>query len=129
MDVVWETIGGKTLEILSRHLALRGRLVIVGGITGYKTVGFAPADISSLPARLLMGSQSMTGFLLTNERHHFQTYLPQLITMVATGKLVVKIDLGNGTADGPFKGIKDVVRAVEHLHSGRNQGKVIVQIN
>lgn len=49
--------------------------------------------------------------------------------MVAAGKLTVKIDLGNETAGGPFKGIKDVVRAVEHLHSGRNQGKVIVQIN
>ena len=95
--------GGKTLQILSRHLALRGRLVIVGGIAGYKTVGFAPADISDLPARLLMGSQSMTGFLLTNERDHFKTYLPQLITMVATGKMQVKIDRGNGTQGGPFK--------------------------
>lgn len=108
---------------------MRGRLVIVGGITGYKTVGFAPADISNLPARLLMGSQSMTGFLLTNERDHFKTYLPQLIAMVAAGKLTVKIDLGNDTEGGPFRGVNDVARAVAHLHSGRNQGKVIVQIN
>lgn len=76
-----------------------------------------------------MGSQSMTGFLLTNERHIFGTYLPQLITMVATGKLKVQIDLGSKSEGGPFKGVEDVVRAVEYLHSGRNQGKVVVQIN
>lgn len=64
-----------------------------------------------------------------NERHHFKEYLPKLITMVATGKLKVLIDSGSNTKEGPFKGVKDVVRAVEHLHSGRNQGKVVVQIN
>ncbi|CAG2164861.1 unnamed protein product [Oppiella nova] len=36
IDVIWETIGGQTFETLFKHLAVGGRLVIVGSISGYK---------------------------------------------------------------------------------------------
>lgn len=35
--MVWETIGGKVFEDCLKNLAVKGRLVIIGGISGYKS--------------------------------------------------------------------------------------------
>ncbi len=52
IDVIWETIGGAVFETLFSHLALGGRLVIVGAISGYKTVGFPPIQIDNLATKV-----------------------------------------------------------------------------
>ena len=49
VDVVWETIGGKVFETLFKHLAPKGRFVVVGGISGYKEKGFHNVHIPNLP--------------------------------------------------------------------------------
>ena len=48
MDVVWETIGGQVFETLFNHLAPKGRLIIVGSISGYKSEGIASPNIETL---------------------------------------------------------------------------------
>jgi prostaglandin reductase 3 len=45
IDVIWETIGGKLFETLLKHIAVKGRLVIIGGTEGYKTIGFPDVSI------------------------------------------------------------------------------------
>ncbi len=50
--MIWETIGGSVLETLFKHLSIGGRLIIVGGITGYKTVGFPDVSIPNLPTKV-----------------------------------------------------------------------------
>lgn len=127
VDVIWETIGGETLlELLTNHLAIHGRCVTVGGITGYKTVGFPGIQTDNLPGMLLMKSQSLIGFFLVNERHRYTEYLPKLISAIQSGELKVKVDNGRGN---PFKGIESVARAGDHLHSGKNEGKVYVALH
>ncbi|CAG2109398.1 unnamed protein product [Medioppia subpectinata] len=37
VDVIWETIGGQVFETLFKHLALKGRLVLIGGTASYKS--------------------------------------------------------------------------------------------
>ena len=37
VDVIWETIGGRIFDLLLKHLAIKGRLVVVGSISGYLT--------------------------------------------------------------------------------------------
>lgn len=39
-------------EILFKHLAVGGRIVIVGAITGYKTIGFPDISIQNLPIKV-----------------------------------------------------------------------------
>ena len=129
VDVIWETIGGQVLETLVDHLAIKGRIVIVGGITGYKTVGFPnQTGLANLPAKLLMKSQSMTGFFLTNESHHFAEYFKKQIELIMTGKMKIRLDMGQDSPGGKFTGVADVPRAVEYLHTGKNTGKVVVTI-
>ncbi|GFU37701.1 prostaglandin reductase-3 [Nephila pilipes] len=51
VDIIWETIGGKVFETCVKNLATKGRLIIVGGISSYKSEdSFLPKlDLSFLP--------------------------------------------------------------------------------
>jgi len=128
VDVIWETIGGETFEKLIDHLAIHGRMVIVGGITGYKTVGFPSIKIQNLPSKLVMNSTSLTGFFLPNERDKYAEYFKKLVTMYSSGQLKIRLDKGEKSPEGPFRGVDSVVRAVEYLHTGKNKGKVYVAL-
>jgi hypothetical protein len=126
VDVIWETIGGEIAEKLLDNLAEGGRMVVVGGIVGYKSEGFPLMKIK--PGLICMKSQTITGFLLTGHADKFEKYLKLLITETEAGKLKIVNDLGQTTKEGPFKTIEDAVRGVEHLHTGKSTGKVTVQL-
>lgn len=128
VDVIWETIGGETFTKLIDHLNVHGRIIVVGGITGYKEVGFPKVNLSDLPGKILQKSNSVTGFLLLNEREHFKEYTIHLLTGISTGKMQIKTDMGENVPTGPFKGLEGAVRAVEHLHTGKSSGKVVAHI-
>ncbi|CAG2174611.1 unnamed protein product [Oppiella nova] len=116
IDVVWETIGGQVYKTLFKHLAESGRLIIVGGITGYKTEGsnfITDPNIPNLPTTLLMKNQTLSGFILSAYKHLFTEYLPKLVEAVVTNKLRIVLDFGIKSGDGEFNGIDSVVRGVE----------------
>ncbi|KPM10357.1 quinone oxidoreductase-like protein [Sarcoptes scabiei] len=128
VDVVWETIGGETMRTLFNHLAVRGRMVLIGAITNYSKDGNFSVPIDDLNLKLLMGSKSLVGFMLPNYSDSYPEYLPKLIGMIANGSIQANVDLGENTAEGKFFGLDQIARAEEHLHSGKNIGKVVVQI-
>ena len=48
--MIWETIGGSITKMFEKHLANKGRLVIVGGISGYQDDhGFPIVQFENLP--------------------------------------------------------------------------------
>lgn len=127
VDVVWETVGGKTFEILFKHLSRRGRLVVIGAITGYVgDTGIPDVDLTGLPMRLLMHSTSLSGFLLPHYVDLFPEYVGKLTKMLLDGKIVPKLDFGVNANGGELKGLEGCIRGVEYLHSGKSSGKVIV---
>ncbi|CAG2109564.1 unnamed protein product [Medioppia subpectinata] len=128
VDVIWETIGGEVFKTLFKHLAPKGRLIIVGGISGYKGDGFPDVQIPHLNTTLLMKNQTLSGLLLTGYSDLFPKYLKQLVGDVVSNKLRVVLDFGQKSSEGEFNGIDSVVRGVEHLQSGRNTGKVVIKI-
>jgi len=126
VDVIWETIGGKVTETLLQHLANNGRMIFIGGITGYKTEGFPKVEIQ--PGLLVMKDITLTGFMLLSHVDKYQVYLKHLIEAVQSGKFKITNDFGESTPDGAFKGLDGAVRGVEYLHSGKNIGKVTIKI-
>lgn len=130
VDVIWETIGGEMFtKLLYNHLAVHGKMVIIGGITGYKTEGFPGMNTDKLPGHLLMRSQSLIGFLLFNEKDKFKEYFAKLIPAVHSGDMKVKLDNGQKSSGGSFKGIASCVRGVNHLHGSKNEGKVYIDLS
>ena len=79
--------------------------------------------------QLLMRSQSLNGFGLFYYWDQFDHYLPKLISMISDGSMKAKVDLGESSPGGKFLGIEQTYRAEEWLHSGKNLGKVVVQLH
>lgn len=128
IDVIWETIGGSVFETLFKHLATKGRIVIVGSISGYKSQTKPEVSITNLSTQLLLHSKSLNGFFLPNFKDFYSEYLPKLIQLLAKKELKIVLDFGQNTIDGQFKGIDSIARGVEYLHSGRSTGKVVIKI-
>lgn len=76
-----------------------------------------------LAAKLLAKSASVRGFFLMHYRSESRRHLQQLSKLVAEGKLDSVID------PKPFVGLEQVADGVDYLFSGKNIGKVIVQLN
>ena len=126
IGVIWETIGGKTTETLLDHLAENGRMIVIGGITGYIGEGFPEAKFK--PGQLILKGQSINGFCFFKHGEKFHDYLKKLIELVESKELTVITDSGENSVKGTFKGIEKVADAVEHLFTGKSIGKVIVPL-
>ncbi|KAM7297097.1 prostaglandin reductase 3-like [Ixodes scapularis] len=131
VDVIWETIGGKTFEDLLDYLSDKGRLVVVGAISGYQGCDKAVPDVNlkDLPSKLLLRSASVSGFFLPQYSHLFPEYLAKLQKMVQDGTISPKLDFGLNANGGELKGLDGCVRGVEYLHSGKSVGKVVVKLD
>uniref|UniRef100_A0A090XEG3 15-oxoprostaglandin 13-reductase n=1 Tax=Ixodes ricinus TaxID=34613 RepID=A0A090XEG3_IXORI len=130
VDVIWETIGGKTFEVLLNHLSIRGRLVVVGAITGYQGSDKAVPDVNleDLPSKLLTAfGLCERSFSFPQYSHLFPEYVAKLQKMLQDGTIVPKVDFGLNADGGELKGLDGCVRGVEYLHSGKSVGKVVVK--
>lgn len=128
VDVVWETIGGETFKILFNHLANKGRMILIGAITGYKTTGLIDSKIENMTAKMIMKSLTMTGFVLLSYGDKFGEYFKKQVDLYSGGKYKPIVDLGQRAPDGPYKGVPDIPKGVNYLHSGKSIGKVVVQV-
>ncbi|MDQ7041860.1 MAG: quinone oxidoreductase family protein [Rhodothermus sp.] len=119
IDVIYESVGGELFDRCLEALARHGRLLCIGFISEYLT-GPQPVAQPRIYARLIPRSASVHGFFLPHFVTHFRAHLPRLFQLYRTGKLRVAVD------PTPFQGLESVPDAVEHLHAGRNVGKVVV---
>ncbi|KAI1278729.1 putative quinone oxidoreductase [Halotydeus destructor] len=130
IDVIWDTIGGEATEMFVNALAVKGRLVIVGAISGYKGegTGFPLVNIPDLPLKLLTKSRVMAGFFWPDYAKSNKKYFMELLQKHSNGEIKFWYDDGTKSADGKFIGMDGIYRAVEHLHNKHNTGKVVVEL-
>lgn len=131
VDVVYESIGGDIFDTCVDHLAVKGRLIIIGYITSYENDrGYQPSRVvATLPARLLPKSASVRGFFLNNFAQDWAPYIMKQVGLYQEGKLKSFIDKGENSPNGPFVGLEKVTDAVEHLYSQKSIGKIVVELN
>lgn len=129
IDVVYESVGGSILELALNCLAKKGRLIVIGFISGYQSASGIPAfRAATLPVKLLQKSASIRGFFLP---HFFSDYgeaLGSMMQMMAKGQLVCEVDCGDLATEGRFSGLESVFRAVDYMYAGKNLGKVVVEV-
>ncbi|KAM9722867.1 LOW QUALITY PROTEIN: prostaglandin reductase 3-like [Menidia menidia] len=130
VDVVYESVGGRVLELAVNSLANKGRLIVIGFISGYQTPsGIPPFQGGTLPVKLLQKSASMRGFFLPHFLDDYREALGSMMQMLAAGKLVCEVDCGEMAPEGRFVGLESVFRAVDYMYAGKNLGKVVVEVN
>lgn len=129
VDVVYESVGGSVMETAVNNLATKGRLIVIGFISGYQSESGIPRfQGGTLPVKLLQRSASMRGFFLPHFLADYRQALGDMMQMFAEGKLVCEVDLGDSAPEGRFTGLESVFRAVDYMYSGRNLGKVVVEV-
>lgn len=129
VDVVYESIGGEMFDISVNSLATKGHLIIIGFISGYQTSnGILPVKAGALPAVLLRKSASIHGFFLTHYLSEYKEALMSLVKLYQNGKLVCEVDHGEQSPEGKFTGLESVFRAVDYMYTGKNIGKIVVEL-
>jgi NADPH-dependent curcumin reductase CurA len=105
-------------------MAVRGRLLVIGAISNYKegkSRSFKAWSDSVRTAALLSKSVCVSGFFLNQFPREVKQILPRLVDAISSGQLKVPTDI--------HQGIRSVPEAIEFMHSGRNVGKVVVDIS
>jgi NADPH-dependent curcumin reductase CurA len=120
MDVIYESVGRQMFDTCVDHLAIRGRLVIIGYITEYLDT---PEVVSSerIYYKLLGKSASLRGMFLLHFIRQVPEHMAKLLELYNAGQLQASVD------PTVFQGVDAVVDAVEYLHSGKSSGKVVVK--
>ncbi|XP_028673044.1 prostaglandin reductase-3-like [Erpetoichthys calabaricus] len=129
VDVVYESVGGSLFEMAVNCLANKGRLIIIGFISGYQSAsGLKPIRAEALPAKLLLKSASIRGFFLPHYYSEYASAMKDLLEMCENGDVSCELDTGELSPEGRFLGLDSVFRAVDYMYSGRNLGKVVVEL-
>lgn len=129
IDVVYESVGGSIFDLSVNALANKGRLIVIGFISGYQSAsGLQPIMGGTLPAKLLKKSASVRGFFLPHFLSDYGESLTDMMKLFAKGKLVCEVDRGDLDPEGRFVGLESVFRAVDHMYAGKNLGKVVVEV-
>lgn len=122
LDLVYESVGGALFDTAVRALAVHGRLLSIGYVGEY-VGGVESVTAPRIYAHLLQKSASVRGFFLPHFVRHYPEHLARLAGLMADGSLRVEVD------PAVFEGVGSVADAVEHLHSGRSRGKVVVRLS
>lgn len=116
-----ELVGGDMFETALKSLKIGGKMIIIGAMSQYSS-GWKPSILKGLPERLLAKNQSLVGFFLLNYAQHFQRHFNMLQDLYREGKITIALDPSR------FQGIDSIYNAIDMLHSGKTQGKVIVRL-
>ena len=118
IDVFYDNVGGRILEAALANLALRGRVVLCGAISGYNDAA-GPAGPRNY-MRLLTVRGRMEGFVVVD----FMARAEQATTAIAgwlrEGKIKDLVDVQHGLENAPT--------IMARLFSGQNRGKLLIKI-
>lgn len=121
LDVVIESVGGSLFDAAVDNLAIRGRLVVNGYISEYKT---APqlVEQARIYHKLLWKSADLRGYIIPHYLEYLEEAISESFRMYEEGTLRPLADSTD------FVGLEQVADAVEYLHAGNSIGKVTVRI-
>lgn len=120
INLVFECIGRQMFDTCVNHLAVRGRLVVVGYISEYAhQLEFV--NQPRIYQKLFWKAASVRGFLMPLYQEHIPAARERLFHLFKTQQLQVAID------PTEFNGIESIPTAVEYLLKGQNCGKVFVK--
>jgi NADPH-dependent curcumin reductase len=116
IDVVFENVGGPTLDHCLTRLARNARVVICGAISQYNEQQvYGPKNYLAL----LTTRSTMSGFVVFDYAKQYAEGVRALATWLKTGQLTTKTDL--------YQGIENFPATLQKLYTGENFGKVVLQ--
>lgn len=118
IDVFFDNVGGPILEAALGRLALRGRIVVCGGISGYNDLQAAAGPRNYL--NLVVQRGRMEGFLVFDYEARFPEAATAIAAWVRAGKIKDHVDIAEGLESAPG--------ALQRLFTGANKGKQLIKV-
>jgi NADPH-dependent curcumin reductase CurA len=118
IDVFFDNVGGDVLDAALANLAMRGRVVICGAISGYNDKVPPPGPRNYLS--LLVQRGRMEGFIILDYMDRAGEAVAALSTWVEEGRLHHEEDVQEGLENAPATLLR--------LFEGRNRGKQLLKI-
>jgi NADPH-dependent curcumin reductase CurA len=118
IDVFFDNVGGDILDAALARLAMRGRVVLCGGIANYNATEPPPGPKNYL--QLIVQRGRMEGFLVSDFMSRAAEAVGALAGWVQAGKLKNKVDVQHGLENAPM--------TLRRLFEGRNDGKQLLRI-
>jgi NADPH-dependent curcumin reductase CurA len=118
IDLFWDNVGGPILDICLGQLAMRGRVVLCGAISGYNETTLPPGPGNYV--NLIVQRGRMEGFIILDYADRFPAAQLELATWAMEGRIT--------TAEHVVDGLEHAPDALNLLFTGGNTGKVIVRL-
>lgn len=118
-DILFDNVGGPTLDAMLGVIATGARVVLCGGISRYESGGMpaGPANYFNL----VMRRATMQGFIVLDHVDRFPAMRARLRDMALDGRLAWQIDEQQGFENAPA--------TLRRLFEGRNRGKQVLRID
>ncbi|KAK9288825.1 hypothetical protein L1049_017290 [Liquidambar formosana] len=117
IDIYFENVGGRMLDVVLLNMKLHGRIAVCGMISQYNLE--QPEGVHNLMC-LIMKRIRMQGFLVFDYYHLYPKFLDMVLPHIKEGKIVYVEDTAGGLESGPA--------ALIGLFSGLNVGKQVVAV-
>ena len=118
IDVYFDNVGGEILDAALARLALRARVVLCGGISGYNEKEPPPGPRNLM--NVVRQRARMEGLIVIDYAPRFAEGIAQLAAWVRAGEIAHREDVQQGFENAP--------RTFVRLFSGDNLGKQLLQI-
>lgn len=120
VDIYWENVGGKLLEAVLPLMNVGGRIPVCGTIAWYSGVEDSADRLPALWRSVLVKRLHISGFIIFDHWHNFDTFYAEMAPKVAAGEIVFAEDVADGLDAAP--------EAFIGLLQGRNKGKQLVRL-
>jgi NADPH-dependent curcumin reductase CurA len=119
IDLYFDNVGGEVLDACLANLAMRGRVVLCGAISGYndRAAARGPANY----AALIIRRGRMEGFIIIDYIERFPQAQAEMAGWLASGQLKA--------AEHLVEGLERCPDALNLLFTGGNTGKVMVRVS
>ncbi|MFK7987993.1 MAG: NADP-dependent oxidoreductase [Sandaracinaceae bacterium] len=117
IDVFFDNVGGDILDVALANLAMRGTVVVCGGISQYNA---ATVQGPSNYLALVVIRGRMEGFVVLDYLSRAPEALAALVPWLQSGKLKQRYHV--------VEGLENAASALRLLFEGGNKGKLLVQV-
>ena len=118
VDIFFDNVGGPILDAALARLAMRGRIVLCGGISAYDAAEPPPGPKNYL--NLVSKRGRMEGFLVFDYQPRAKEAIEALAGWVNEGKLKHRVDVQHGLENAPA--------TLRRLFEGKNEGKQLLRV-
>ncbi|KAJ9558680.1 hypothetical protein OSB04_013294 [Centaurea solstitialis] len=117
IDIYFENVGGKMLEVVLLNMRLNGRISVCGMISQYNLEqSEGVRNLFCLVSKRLR----MEGFIVFDRYHLYPKYMEMVLPLIKQGRICYVEDIAEGLESAPA--------ALVGLFSGQNVGKQVVVV-